>query len=1355
MGRSKPKTIIERSEAFKDMIERGLEKQKKADTLFAEVRIKVHELKELNIDTSDLDDVMKKARVKLQNVEDIDEYDIVISNLQKANQFIVDTRNKHKEAQDIISTAGNLMAEKTKKGIKIGDIEELIKKAQYEFKANDFQSAVDLANKCIDGVKECEVKHRKLKKLIESASSKIENAKNTGINVSKAENSLKKVRILKKKGEYDRAIGASKKIISNVTTLTEDYFKASNMIRIATEKISEAKIYDANTATAEEKLSLATARMESEDFVKAVSIAEESSKLAETAKNEQLNLFHDQGSKMISDLRDELHNTDKFGADVTNPKTIFDQLEIAFKNNDVKSTFENIELCKNAIADSRNQHQNALDKLESVRTVLDETNKSGADIANAEKILLKAEESLKSYDYGKVDAQANMAQEEAEKARESHRQMMGQREQAEDIIKNVKSLILETKQKGIIVTEADGVLTKAETSLAGSDFSAAQDLGKKAIEICKNLQNLFTQANENMQKAQTSINNSKMQLETTGAEEILARSKARMNEGNYSEASELAVKTINEIEKIKITGAPRITLKCSDIPAFSSSTWGKLQIEIENDGNVHANDIEIKIPDNFETMGLFTIKSLRAGENKILDVGLRTAEIGDIPVNVAVSFMQAITEENLETQQVFWIKNQEGVGEKKAEVPAAAAEPVSQPAPEGEVKVLSEVEFFQGFVRLKAGIKNDQNTVITDTKLDMEYDKDALRLDHIEPDLQRDGNKIIFGVIHPQEKRTIALYLDPQICTESFIDGNLTFKDIYGNLKTTTMKRRKAEVVCPILYTPENINTAMLKRLVNEELKIHDSKIYEIPPGLDFKKANDVCRETVQGHDLKFIREFIEHDIDDPEIESWFYGVTKVKKNKVIVKASTRRKTNTIELFVACGDKQVLTGFLAELGHNFNNKLKQLGITKKAIFPITDEATRETISQTTTLLQHQFLDKTTLSISKRGNEYEITFKASEEKGDAAELSEFIKVSPGSRTDLIAQINDIVTFLNIFSCTRGGEIKPEKKNVQWEDEKQVEWEDEDDDEEEVEVEVKVEADQKKEQQVLNREGLIADKMKNLISYGQLIYTMFLPVPIQKQLETTNEPIILKTNDNEIPWELLHDKKEFLSLKVPIGRKLRSREIPRSNQVDRGEKIRFLFIANATGDLKAAEDEVEYIKSHLSENVEIDVLIREKATSAAILSAFGSGKYDVIHYAGHAEFNANAPDESALISANHNKIFAQEIKRIVGGKPFVFLNACSSGKEKMCEDGESYTGSDTEGLASSFILGGALAFIGASWPLPDISAGILASEFYNQFLSGKTVGEALRLARIHLKNERPKDINWMAFTLYGDPTIKLVN
>ena len=921
--------------------------------------------------------------------------------------------------------------------------------------------------------------------------------------------------------------------------------------------------------------------------------------------------------------------------------------------------------------------------------------------------------------------------------------------QTRELLNTAKRTLAETERIGVNIGGPQKLIDDADLALSKHDFDAAKRLSTKSIGMLSTVRANYLVAKKEINDALGKITSLKSSgQDTSELEKLLEDATSNMQSGRYKTAIKLAKECLSKLgdvsastttpiiasalassklnQQVPTVGKPHVVLEYPGVRTFKSSRWGKLELELTNDGSANATDIELKLSDDVESRGFKVIPLLKPGEKQVLSVGIRTNELGEIPVNVSVKYLNIKTNETYSFDEEVWIKNERGelVEQGDAGVPRKPiTEPQAPPTTSGVVNVLSEVEVFQGFVRLKVGVKNEMNMVITDAKFDLEFDENAMRLDRIEPVFERKGNKVILGVIHPQEKRTMAFYLDPIICTESHIDGTLVYKNIYGELKTTAMKRRKAEVVCPILYTPENINTAMLNRLVNEELPVHDNKIYQIPAGLDYERAMSICKDTILSHDLKFVREFLEHDESDPEIEAWYYGTTKVKKHKVVIKASTRKNTNTIELFVACKDKYVITGFLAELGHNFNDKLRELGVVKQPIFPVTDDETRGKISQSSSLLQHQYSEKTTLSISKRGNEYEVSFKGSEEHGFASELCEFIKVSPDSRLDVIDQINNIVTILNIFTCTRGTDIIPSKK-------------------------------------VLEKAGinnlsneLIRDKINDLSSLGQLIYTMFLPVPIQKHLETIEEPVILKTNDNEIPWELLHDDKNFLCLKVPIGRRLRSREIPRSNQTSRGDKIKMLFIANPTGDLEGAEEEVDYILKNLDPNIEVEVLKGSQATNTSILSALRSGKFDIIHYSGHAEFNINQPDESALICANKRKIYAQEIKRILGGKPFVFLNACGSGREKMCEEGESYTGSDTEGLASSFILGGSLAFIGSSWPLPDISAGILASEFYKNVLAGESVGEALFKARLHLKTVRPDDINWMAFILYGDPTIKL--
>lgn len=1332
MGGGTHQKIQEYSQTVQKLIQQGLKKRESATKLIASTRTNINVAKQWGINTDRADQLLKTSETKLKDAQELKEYDEIMKHLQNANKFVNVLKNKYNQAKGVIFTAKEMIADLGKKGFNVTQPQNLVQDAEKALKDNNYGTATELANKSIKESEGLEAKFKTFKNLMESVNSEIAEAKKLNANISEAEKLIEQITSLTQSGAYTQAISYAKQIIKTVKTQKQNFLKASELIENAIITINDAKSYDADISKAEKLYTDANTKMEQDDYETVISLAQNSIESAKDAKEYQINNFQQNADEKISELENEINATKEFGASIEKPSNILDEVKASREKIDFKSTYDNIELCKNAITESKNQHQQALDSIQATQSVIAEAKEISADITKAQKILSKAQQAIENHDYDTVKEQTTSATEEAERARDQQRQLLSLQEQTEDILKTAKSTIQDAMDAGISITEAEELFTKAAGAMANSEYQQTQELAKASMEKCKAVQELYTQAKETIQNAQTLLGNSKLLMDTGDADKLFDQSQAKMEANEYSEALGLANDTLEYIEGIKTNKKPIVTLKSPEVLEFKSGSWAKWQLEVSNEGKVHASEITFKTSEGIESRGFMEIKNLKAGSKMDLEIGLRTPEIGEIPVNVDITFKNPITDEQLNSREILWIKTEPGEFAAPPPTTKATGEAKAR-GPEGEVDVLSEFEFYQGFVRLKVGIKNDKNTVITDAKLDLEYDDNAIRLDHVEPPLERRGNKILFGNIHPKEKRTVAFFLDPLICTESYIDGTLTYKDIYGELKTSAMKRRKAEVVCPIFYTPENINTAMLKRMIDEELTIHDSKIYEVPYGLDIKKASKICKETIQNHDLKFVREFVEGGIDDSEIEAWYYGKTKVKKNEVVIKASVRKKTNTIELFVACKDKKTLTGFLAELSHDFSDKLKEKGITKAPIYPLTDAETREEVVQTTSLLSNQVLDKNTLSLSKRGDEYEVGFKSPEEKGGAAEVFDFIKVSPGSRTDLINQINDVVTLSNIFFCVRGrvGNLSEEELNA--EVEKELE---------------KIGAGR-------GKKFRIEDQIQNLYSMGKLLYTMFLPVPIQKHLEDIKDPLILQTNDNEIPWELLHDDKEFLSLKVPIGRKLRSREVTRINPVTKRDKVRFLFIANPTGDLDSAEEEVEFIKSNLGPEIDVDVLKGSEATNASILSAFQSGNYDVIHYAGHAEFNPKSPDESALIGAGNSKIFAQEIKRILGGKPFVFLNACGSGKEKICEDGSSYTGSDTEGLASSFILGGAMGLIGASWPTPDISAGILASEFYKHFLVGESLGEALRKARIQFKAKRDNDINWMAFILYGDPTLRLAN
>lgn len=296
----------------------------------------------------------------------------------------------------------------------------------------------------------------------------------------------------------------------------------------------------------------------------------------------------------------------------------------------------------------------------------------------------------------------------------------------------------------------------------------------------------------------------------------------------------------------------------------------------------------------------------------------------------------------------------------------------------------------------------------------------------------------------------------------------------------------------------------------------------------------------------------------------------------------------------------------------------------------------------------------------------------------------------------------------------------------------------------------------------RESLEPDPLSSI---GRLMYGLFLPLPIQERLRTWDGPMIISTNDPAVPWELFHDGQDFLGLRRAVGRRLIMGRAPLARPIQRRERPAFLFIADPEGDLGSAAREAQYLAETLSRRgFACDLLLRERASYLNVQEALQAGRYDVIHYAGHALSGQNHGGESGLRLAGGRVLPASQVERVLAGNPLVFLNACSSGRESPPTAGErQVTAPGTtrilsaaavaEGLASAFILGGAQGLIGTLWPVHDEGSRQFAATFYDRLLAGEAIGEVLRLTRANLRQQRPLDPLWAAFVLYGDPSYRL--
>lgn len=243
-----------------------------------------------------------------------------------------------------------------------------------------------------------------------------------------------------------------------------------------------------------------------------------------------------------------------------------------------------------------------------------------------------------------------------------------------------------------------------------------------------------------------------------------------------------------------------------------------------------------------------------------------------------------------------------------------------------EVQVLSGVEFFQGFVRLKVAVQNNTAGAVDNVSVAVDHNADVLRLDRVDPGgLRRTDSKGLLGTVRPGDRSTLAFYFDPQICTSSALEGVCQFTTADGRQQEVLMKPRRADVVCPLFFTPGQANTATLRRLVEEELREYDVRAFALPSlasDQDLHEMFEALKAAVSAHDVLEVRA---HESWRPYAgQAWYYGKTQ-KGHEMVIRASVDEEAGSAEFYAAAKSMRAVTGLLAELSHTLRSNFQKAG----------------------------------------------------------------------------------------------------------------------------------------------------------------------------------------------------------------------------------------------------------------------------------------------------------------------------------------------------------------------------------------------------------------------------------------------
>ena len=218
-------------------------------------------------------------------------------------------------------------------------------------------------------------------------------------------------------------------------------------------------------------------------------------------------------------------------------------------------------------------------------------------------------------------------------------------------------------------------------------------------------------------------------------------------------------------------------------------------------------------------------------------------------------------------------------------------------------------------------------------------------------------------------------------------------------------------------------------------------------------------------------------------------------------------------------------------------------------------------------------------------------------------------------------------------------------------------------------------------------------------------------------------------SRVPWEAMRIDSGWPALEQGVSRRYASENLTvarwREARIP-GERLRVLLVVDPTEDLPGAAAEGAALLPLLAEHrAEVESLAGAEATRDRLRGLLRSGRFDVLHFAGHGYFDPNRPGESGLLCAGDEVLRGVDLDGIGDLPALVFFNACEAARVRRRTAARrspprQATRRPSTSLAEAFLVGGVANFLGTHWPVGDDAALAFSTSLYPALLSGRPLG-----------------------------------
>ncbi len=281
------------------------------------------------------------------------------------------------------------------------------------------------------------------------------------------------------------------------------------------------------------------------------------------------------------------------------------------------------------------------------------------------------------------------------------------------------------------------------------------------------------------------------------------------------------------------------------------------------------------------------------------------------------------------------------------------------------------------------------------------------------------------------------------------------------------------------------------------------------------------------------------------------------------------------------------------------------------------------------------------------------------------------------------------------------------------------------------------------------------LQELTTIGRDLYVELFPREmrtIYREIRDRVSTLLVTSDEPWIPWEIVRpaerEDDDFLCVKHQMSRWLTGEAVL---VADRHVETLLCVEAGASSGLDKAADEAEFMDRFARDIPGLRHRVHNDPSFEDLVHLLERESFDLLHFAGHGEHDPRRPGEAKLalsdrlLRARHLSPIAEQ--KLRQERPFVFFNSCQGGQL-----GTSLT--QLDGWAQRWVRRcGCSAFLAPAWCVGDTRAQRFAEVFYQELYAGRTLGEAVQIARLTLRQENPGEPAWLTYRVYGSPNARI--